>query len=242
MTPDRIAPIISIVLAAIGGILGWFAISAIGSSSTFEAAEEALASASASLDSAAATGAASVDVLNATATSLDEAGGAAEATSEVAADVADVAGSLPPIIIGVSDGLEQIDTTVTSINTILDALPFNVGTITGIDARLTDTDQVLADLAASEISLDRLSKEAADLAPASETLQRELRATAAELDRSVANLEQLADDLDETRSGLSGSDGGSLIVAQLVIVVLAIAIIVGQLPAALGARRGRHGL
>lgn len=236
MNLQRTAPWIAIVLAAIAGLLGWFALAALGSSSTLDAAEEALGSASASLESAAATGETSVDVLTATATSLGEVAGATEATSIVAADVADVAASLPPVILGVSDGLEQIDASITSINALLDALPFNVGQIQGIDVRLTNTDEITAQLAASEVSLDRLSAEAADLAPASEVLQAELRATAGELERSVANLRELAADLDEARAGIADSDSGSLIVAQLVIVMLALAIIISQLPAALGAR------
>lgn len=218
------------MLALIVGLAGWIVLGSADTTAALTATNQALESATISLSSASTTAEASADALSAAATSLDQAAGATDATAQVAMDMSDIAATLPPVIVGVSDGLEQIDASIDSINSLLDRLPFDVGQLKGIDVRLTETGPLIESLAETEKSLDLLAEEVGVLGPTSTELAAELRAVVAELETSAADLSRLASDLEETRSALPAQDSNPLLAAQILIVALALAIIIGQLP------------
>lgn len=72
----------------------------------------------------------------ATAEALDAAARTSQTTATVASDVSDLAGTLPPVLGAVSDGLAQIDSSISDINDLLGAVPFVDGSIDGIDPDL----------------------------------------------------------------------------------------------------------
>ncbi len=226
---------IAVVLAVLGGIIGWVALGRLelGAGDALGNTTDVLTTIEQSIDGSAETALATADALDAAAASLEQAGETSAATSEVAADMAEITATLPPTIIAVSTGLEQIDESIASVNGILDAIPLVNGQIERIDARLTDTQPLLDDLAEAEESLTELSAETARFGPESDALAAELNAVADELRDSIEDLGNLSAEVAETRESLPSSLGGDspgLLIAKLVVALLALATIVGQLP------------
>ncbi|MEZ5225673.1 MAG: hypothetical protein R2710_03090 [Acidimicrobiales bacterium] len=67
----------------------------------------------------------------------------------MAREVADVSGTLPPVLESVAEGIDQVNGTVVQLNALLDSLPFTLGDggqLQTFDPILTDVDPLLEDL------------------------------------------------------------------------------------------------
>lgn len=229
----------SVILAAVAGISGWFLINSLelGAAESIAEATAALTSVENSLRQSTDVASATADALDAAAVSVDGAAQSSDSVAEVAQDVSDVTATLPPVIESVSIGLQRVDNTVRAVEEILDSLPFDIGVTTdGLGSEidpLLEVDPLLADLAEAEASLDQLAQDAAALARQSRQLATELRTVATELRDSVTEIEVLADDVASANQTLAGSETAepvNLLAVKLVVLVLVLAVIVGQLP------------
>ncbi|MEZ5376362.1 MAG: hypothetical protein R2733_07565 [Acidimicrobiales bacterium] len=244
----RITAWISIVMALTCAAIGWVALGALelGANDSLSEVNAALVSVEDSLRGSTEVASATADALDAAAVSVDDAAAGSRATSDVAREVADVSGTLPPVLESVAEGIDQVNGTVVQLNALLDSLPFTLGDggqLQTFDPILTDVDPLLEDLRGAEASLDALVVQADAIESSSTELSDELRSVATELRNSVADITVLADDVADARSTLVVSDEQSsvdLLVAQLVIVGLAAAIIIGALPDVYGGRRDRR--
>lgn len=230
---SSISRLVAIGLATIVAAVGWIALGRLelGASETLVATNDALMSVEQSLRGSTDVAEATADALDAAADSLDAASLTTESTAAVATDVADVAGTLSPVVVGVADGLEQLDSTVAQIDRAFDGLPFDLGFDVDqlrLDPVLRDVDPLVAELAVAEASLDALADDAESLSPESRQLAGELRRVAAELRASTGNIDELADGVQETQQevdSILSDESVDLRLAQVLLLALCLAII-----------------
>ncbi len=229
----NVARALSISLATLVAVVGWVALGRLdlGASETLVATNEALVSVEQSLRGSTDVAEATADALDAAADSLDAAALTSDSTAEVAGDVADMTGTLSPVVVGVADGLQQLDDTVTQIDRAFDGLPFNLGFDVDelrLDPVLRDVDPLILELATVEASLDSLAEDAESLSPESRALAGELRRVAAELRVSTGDIDNLADGVAETQrevDAIVSDEAVDLRVVQLVLVAICLSII-----------------
>ncbi len=233
----RIWKTMSIALAISVAIVGWFGLGRLelGASDSLVATSEALVSVEASLRGSTDVANGTADALDAAAESLDAAAETSDSTGEVAANIAEMARTLPPVVIGVADGLDQLDRTLNEVQLAFDRLPFDLGFSTDtlrLDPALSDVDPFLDDLDEAQRSLDGLSADAELLGPRSRDLATELRIVATNLRQSTEDISSLADDVGDAQSSIDGVVGGEAVdlwLAQVLLVALCGAIVAANL-------------
>lgn len=230
---SNFARVVSVALAGLVALVGWIALGRLelGASESLVATNEALISVEASLRGSTDVALATADALDAAADSLDAAAVTSDSTAQVAGDVADVAGTLSPVVVGVADGLQQLDNTVSEIGTAFDQLPFSLGfdvESLRLDPVLRDVDPLVAELAVVESSLDALAQDAQLLSPESRALASELRRVAGELRTSTADIDDLADGVAETQESVDSiisDETVDLRLAQLLLFLLCASVV-----------------
>lgn len=229
----NIARTISVSLATLVALIGWIALGRLelGASDSLVATNAALVSVEESLRGSTDVAEATADALDAAADSLDAAAVTSDSTAAVAGDVADVAGTLSPVVVGVADGLEQLDATVVQIDSAFDQLPFSLGFNVDelrLDPVLRDVDPLVTELEVVEASLDALATDAEALSPESRALASELRRVAAELRASTADIDELADGVADTQQSIDAiitDETVDLRLAQLALLALCVSIV-----------------
>lgn len=232
MNPN-IARAISVLLATVVALIGWISLGRLelGASESLVATNDALESVEQSLRGSTTVAEATADALDAAADSLDAAAVTSDSTAQVAGDVADVAAALSPVILGVANGLEQLDQTITEIDDAFNQLPLGLGfdiDSLRLDPVLEDAVPLAEELAVVEGSLDSLAADAELLSPESRALAGELRQVADELRASTSDIDDLADGVSDAQQSVNDiitDETVDLRLAQILLLMLCAAIV-----------------